>query len=93
MRARLTSLCYNDDSLVFLQPSTVFQVVVDCLDNKWKEGRNSSTEKTDPRCPARAKDIGDVDYVPLFVDDEFDLGEPNFIDLARASSLLSKLAS
>jgi hypothetical protein len=29
-----------------------------------------------------AKDIGSVDYVPLFVDDEFDVsGEPNYIDV------------
>ena len=28
------------------------------------------------------KDIGSADYVPLFVDDEFDAnGEPNFVDV------------
>lgn len=28
------------------------------------------------------KDVGDADYVPLFVDDEFDEnGEPNYIDV------------
>jgi hypothetical protein len=27
------------------------------------------------------KDVGSVDYVPLFVDDEFDCGEPNYIDV------------
>jgi hypothetical protein len=31
------------------------------------------------------KDLGDPDYVPVFVDDEFDLGEPNYIDLGGGS--------
>jgi hypothetical protein len=29
-----------------------------------------------------AKDVGDADYVPLFVDDEFDVsGEPNYVEV------------
>jgi hypothetical protein len=32
------------------------------------------------------KDIGSPEYVPLFVDDEFDVfGEPNYVDFAGRS--------
>jgi hypothetical protein len=34
------------------------------------------------------KDIGDVDYRPLFVDDEFDeLGEPNYIEIVGGRNI------
>jgi hypothetical protein len=34
------------------------------------------------------KDIGDVDYRPLFVDDEFDEeGEPNYIEIVGGRNI------